>query len=197
MQAIPIFLLVLVLAMAIRYQTRGNLEGDRIVLMKIADVMDHLEKATPEAVSQLYDFGKMIVEHFRDLRESFDTKLTNCLGWSGALLAVVMVGKPQGVLPLLGGVAALSSLVLAGIGLLSRSGWKWPGEVSWLDWEYFQSAERLTGQHVVALVQSHQSYSVKVQRKGKLLFASECCLLAAGVLIGLAVLSAPVPAAKP
>jgi hypothetical protein len=191
MWPLSVLLFVIVLAMAIRYRIHGNTEGDRVSLMKVEDVMDHLEKATPEAVSQVYDFGKLIVAQFTGLRQSFDTKLTSCLGWSAALLAVVLVGKPEGSLPAFGAAAALGAVVLAGFGLLSVGGWKWPGELAWLDWEYFQHANQLRGQHILALVQSHQSYSVRVQKKGRLLFASQCCLLVAGVLIGAAVLMAP------
>jgi hypothetical protein len=186
-----ILLGMLVLGMAIRHKISGQAENDRISLVKIEDVMDHLENAKPETISQLYDFGKLILVQAGSLRQWHDVKLTNCLGWSSAIFVVVLLGKITGLIAYIGGIAALGAIVLAGFGLLSFGGWKWPGETNWFSWDFFETPDRLKGQHLIALVDAHQSYAQKVQTKGRLLFAAQIFLVAAGILVGIAALASP------
>jgi hypothetical protein len=146
-----------------------------------------------ETVDQLYDFGKFLLDQARSLRNSYDAKLTSCLGWASGLLVFVLVGNPfkaastgTKFFASMGAISAMASVIIAIIGLRSKPGLKWPSEKDWFDTEAFAYPASLKIQHVVAILEAHQSYNSRVQEKGYCMTYSEYALAVAGVLLGLA-----------
>jgi hypothetical protein len=168
--------------------------GDHISLVSVDDVIKYLSSnPDPATVDQLYDFGKLLLDQIRSLRESHNAKLTACLGWGSALLAVVLVGAKEwisdgipGYLAVFGTALAVACVLSSTIGLRSAGGWAWPSERDWFSVDYLRWPERLKIQHLIAMLEAHQSYSRKTQKKGYLLDLSEKLLAASGVLLGAA-----------
>lgn len=148
-----------------------------------------------DTVDELFDFGKLLLDQIRGLRASYDAKLTSCLGWGTAILAVMLAGftnwsnhGPSGVLAGLGASSAFLSVLASVFGFKSVAGWKWPSEKDWFAFEYFDWPERLKRQYVIAMLEAHQSYSKRTQRKGYALMAAEYLLGLSAVLFAVAVL---------
>lgn len=185
--------------MALRTETSSEFPHNSITLLSSADVIRLMDDKSLDAatVEQLYDFGKVLLDQIRDLRETYDEKLTSCLGWSSALFALVMVGTenwmkiqgPIGLFASFGVVFAFASLIAAMLGLRSRGGWKWPSEKDWFSEEFLKWPTELKKQHIIVMHQAHRSYSELGQRKGHFLIAAEWGLILAALCLGLAVIA--------
>ena len=170
-------------------------EGE-IWVVDVGDVIAYLQNATDkdaETVNQLYDFGKVLLDQIRATREAYHSKLTSCLGWSSAVLALVLIGKDWigstgaiRALSVLGAFAAIVSVASSVAGLLSRSHWLWPSEKDWFARDFLQYPYKLRKHHVIVMLESHQSYNRMAQRTGYKLTIAEVSLGAAAVLVGLA-----------
>lgn len=169
-------------------------ERDHIAHVDIDLVIQRLgDGVSAESAAQLYDFGKLLLDHVRGLRESHVTKLNNCLGWSSALLAIILTNAkawshgPVFLFAMFGAVSAIGALLAAAVALHSRGGWKWPSEQDWISIDYLKWETPLKIQRIIAMLESHQSYSGRVQQMGRRLAIAEVLLAVSGVLIGLAV----------
>lgn len=182
---------------AVAVKTRSDFPHDVITLLDTEQVCRLLSKddLDPKSVDQLYDFGKMLLEQIRDLRDSYDSKLTNCLGWSSGIFAVVMVGASDwikvpgalGKFASAGVVFAFLSIIMAMLGLKSVGGWKWPSEKDWFSPEFLKWPNDLKKQHVVVMHAAHRSYSERTQIKGHFLMAAEYSLIVAALCLGASV----------
>jgi hypothetical protein len=163
--------------------------------VKVERVIEYLENASPDTVNQLYDFGKILLDQIRALRESYDARLTSAFGWSTGLLAVMFIGDSriadsEASRPwfLAAATTALLSLVAASIGRFSRSVWKWPSETTWFERDRMPWADSLKKSHVVSMLEAHQSYSERCIKKGNALTAAEVLLGVSGVAVGICIL---------
>jgi hypothetical protein len=176
--------------------THGLFPHDHVTLIEVGDVISQLsDDLDPATIQQLYDFGKLSLDQIRWLRSSYDSKLTSCLGWATTTTAVMLVGfgkwSSQGwvrALALTGLSAAILCVLACIIGFKSIAGWKWPSEKDWFNTEYFKWPNSLKKQHIIAMLEAHQSYSRKTQRKGQALMAAEYLLALSALCLGIAVL---------
>jgi hypothetical protein len=178
---------------AMRVETRSVLPHDRVLHVNVDDVIVYLNN-NPDSrvVDQLYDFGKLLLDQIRGLRDSYDSKLTSCLGWGTAVLAILLIGikewigkGPSGVLASAGMILTFVSVLAATAGLWSRAGWKWPSEKDWFPADYLDWPEAVRRHHLVTMLEAHQSYSQRTQQKGYALMISEYLLAASAVLLGI------------
>jgi pimeloyl-ACP methyl ester carboxylesterase len=183
---------------AVKAETRSIFPHDQISLVDPDAVIEYLNgNPSPETVDQLYDFGKLLLDQIRALRDSYDSKLTHCLGWSAGLFAVVMVAAKDwvgvtgvvGITASAGVVFAFGSVIMSIVGLKSVAGWKWPSERDWFDKQFLSWPGRLKQQHLVLMIEAHRSYSERTQRKGYSLMIAEYLLAGAAICLGVAVMA--------
>lgn len=171
-----------------------ELPHDTVHLVDINQVIEFMNGDPSAAtVTELYDFGKLLLDHIRAVRTSYDTKLSSCLGWSSAMLALLVSGLMKWVGPNLPGylasagtVLALGAVMASIFGLKSWGGLKWPSEKDWFAPDFLDDADLLKRQHVVAMLEAHQSYSLRTQRKGYALMLAEYLLAGAALCVGAA-----------
>jgi len=171
--------------------------GDHLSLVNIDQVIEFLGGNPDErVVAQLYDFGKLLLDQIRALRDSHDAKLTSCLGWSVAILAVVLVAPKDwmqaglvGNLTIAASISAALSTAVSGWALYVRGGWKWPSERDWFNDEYLRWPPALQKQHLIAMLEAHQCYASRTQAKGGYLHAAQLCLAASGLFFAVAAIS--------
>lgn len=177
--------------------SQSLLPGDRVLTTDPKEVQALLnDPATKlETVNELYDFGKLMLDQIRGVRSSYDTKLTSCLGWGTAVLAIMLAGIRSWVgtgiasaLASAGTASALLGVLTSAFGLKSWGGLQWPSEKDWFRKEHMANPGDLKRFYVLAMLEAHQSYSVRVQRKGYALTAAEYLLVIAAMLMGAAVL---------
>jgi hypothetical protein len=119
------------------------------------------------------------------------------MGWGTVSLAVLFTDLRQwgwrpglpGTLASIATVLLVLSVAIATWGLKSIGGWKWPSEKDWFHQEFFPWPLRLKRQHLIVMLEAHQSYSMKTQRKGVALMLSEWALIGAAVLLGSSVIA--------
>lgn len=181
---------------AVRITVHSEFPRDKVVHVNVDDVLACLNGDMPQGtVDQLYDFGKLMLDQIRALRNSYDAKLTSCLGWSTVTSAVLLSRITTWVGPSASGKLASVATVLVGLsviasmfGLKSWSGWKWPSEKDWFHEELFPWPDRLRRQHLVSMLEAHQSYSRKTQKKGYALMLSEYSLIGSAVFLTAAII---------
>jgi hypothetical protein len=174
-----------------RVEVRSDLPHDRIFLVDVDEVLGYLNTdLPPETVSQLYEFGKLMLDQIRGLRTSYDSKLTSCLGWGTATVAVMLAGITNWIGPgwahtlaSAGTAFAILSVIAAMFGLKSFAGLEWPSEKDWFQSDYFQWPDRLKRHHIVTMLGAHQSYSRRMQRKGYALMLAEYFLVSSALLL--------------
>jgi hypothetical protein len=180
----------------VKTETLSELPRDKIVQVNVDDVIRYLNNNPDQkTIDQLYDFGKLLLDQIRGLKNSYDSKLTSCLGWGTATLAILLAGASNWMgttgthlgLARVGMLLAFLSVVASILGLKSWAGWKWPSEKDWFQAEFFSHPEKLKQQHLVAMLEAHQSYSRRTQRKGYALVAAEYLLAASALVLGAAV----------
>ena len=179
-----------------RASQHGTLPHDHVNLVDVDEALVQLStKLEPATIQQLYDFGKLLLDQIRWLRTAYDSKLTSCLGWGTVTTAVMLAsftswGKHGWITVLaeLGLSGAMLCVLSCILGFKSIAGWKWPSEKDWINVDYFAWPDELKKQHVISMLEAHQSYSFKVQRKGYALMVAEYLLVFSAICLGTAVL---------
>lgn len=179
----------------VKVEIHSELPHDKVAQIDVDDVLAFLNADPPsEVVDQLYDFGKLLLDQIRGLRNSYESKLSSCLGWGTATLAILLSGLAKwlsqdvaGILASAGALFAFLSVAVAIVGLKSFGGWKWPSEKDWFQPEYLRWAAHLKRHHLVSMLEAHQSYSLRTQRKGYALMIAEYLLAASALCLGVAV----------
>jgi len=134
---------------AMKVETHSEFPHDKVQLIDIDETLAFLnsDELPPDSVKQLYDFGRMLLDHVRGLRASYDSKLTSCLGWGTAILAIMLAGLSNWAglglahaLASAGTCAAILGALVSAIGLKSWPGLKFPSEKDWFQSEYLAMA---------------------------------------------------------
>jgi hypothetical protein len=186
---------------AMKVEAYSLLPRDKILLVDVDEALAFLNSdPPPETVRQLYDFGKLMLDQVHGLRASYDSKLTSCLGWGTAILAIMLAGLTNWVglgvaqtLAAAGTSAAIVGALVSAVGLKSWAGLKWPSEKDWFQEDYFQWPDRLKAHHLIAMLEAHHSYSRRIQKKGYALMAAEYLLAMSALFLGAAVLLRQIP----
>jgi hypothetical protein len=133
----------------------------------------HGNVAAP-AADQLYDFGKVLFAESLQRIARTDSKLTNLLGWSAAILVVAST-RAKGAPSVLAGIPVATAALLAFISIIAcvvalKTGTSpAPSEQDWFQAGLLADAGNLRRYHIVSLLLTHQVNMQDASRKAEVL----------------------------
>ncbi len=162
----------------------------RVSRVDIEDIELQLASDIPaETIEELYRFGEIMVSEVQRRCGSLDQKLTSMLGWSAAVLALLLTNG--GELSKLNGawravlfiatLIALGAMFSAAWGIKSKIG-PTPSEQDWFMGE-LEAPDRMKKYHIISMLNIHQSQSQANLQKAASLHHSEILLIISGLAI--------------
>jgi lysylphosphatidylglycerol synthetase-like protein (DUF2156 family) len=147
---------------------------------------------TPEVIKEIYAFGGFLIAEGIGRTAHLESKATIVVGYSGAILAFLLVRLPASAQSLSNWAALPAVLaLLLGFATVRIHGTKWFGDDIWIPQQLASAHpdEQLRLHYFEAIFEINQEIKSTNQVKGNLLFFAQWLLLIAVLIIGWTLLS--------
>ena len=161
--------------------------------VSIEDIEKQVLSLCDGTVTELYDFGVLMVTEVERRALGIDSKLTSILGWSSAVLGFLLLGTSPGgsfgssLLLLVSIALTLGAVISSFLGLRTIL-WITPSEKDWFRDELLENAGRLRRYHIVSMLNTHQDHEKEIEKKASRLALAERLLAVAASLIAITLL---------
>lgn len=174
-----------------------NAAAQELTPAYVDDLVD--KRISKETAEELFTFGKLLFANNDDRIKTVETKALSILGYSSAILAFLVTRSadldrslPGAICIAFVGMCAASACVYGWLALIPRR-WKALSETTWFPPPNFRERldepDDLKRWYIKAMHQMYQENHRITDKKARLMFKGQLSAVAAGLLLGLALIA--------